>query len=226
LKLDYGVDNALTPDLLEHSFIVDVKSVDGEMLLYSKGEQLKNSGLSPNKEQFNFNFKYIVPNSSIPGIAYEIRGNVRYDESFQSFDKVVGERATLLYVHNKEGETWYGTLGSGSVTITKVGNEPEEEEVEKITETLPGKTMALTFVKGLVQIKKYGTNEIIRGRRNMQVDPGDTVYTGKGSYVELGSQAGEFAISGYDIILNPMSSYEIPVEKTSNEKKKQSKIDF
>lgn len=181
LEYDYGVDKGLTPDLIEHSFIVDVKYVDGEMLLYSKGEQIKNSGLSPDKSQFNFNFRYIVPNSAIPGIAYEIRGYVRYDDSFQSFDTVIGERVTLVYVHDKEGETWYGTLGNGSVTITKTGNEVEEEEIEDTEDTPQGKSMALTFVKGLVQVKRYGTDEFIRARRNMILNPGDTVYTGKGS---------------------------------------------
>ncbi len=227
LKHNYGVDRGLTPDLIEHSFMVDVKSVDGEMLLYSKGEQLKNSGLSPNKDQFNFNFRYIVPNSAIPGIAYEVRGHVRYDDSFQSFDTVVGERVTLVYVHNKEGETWYGTLGNGSVTITKVGNEvEEEEEIQDVEDTPQGKSMALTFVKGLVQVKRYGTDEFIRARRNMILNPGDTVYTGKGSYADLGSNVGEFAISGHDISLQPRSIFTVPEEKLKVKRKSRMRMIF
>lgn len=226
LEYDYGVDKGLTPDLIEHSFIVDVKYVDGEMLLYSKGEQIKNSGISPDKSQFNFNFRYIVPNSAIPGIAYEIRGYVRYDDSFQSFDTVIGERVTLVYVHDKEGETWYGTLGNGSVTITKTGNEVEEEEIEDIEDAPQGKSMALTFVKGLVQVKRYGTDEFIRARRNMILNPGDTVYTGKGSYADLGSNAGEFAISGHDISLQPRSIFTVPEEKVEVKRKSSVRMMF
>lgn len=47
-------------------------------------------------------------------------------------------------------------------------------------------------MKGIVEVKRAGTDEWIRARRNMPLNPGDTVRTGKNSYADLGCSSGEF----------------------------------
>jgi hypothetical protein len=224
LKHSYGIDRSLTPDLIDHSFVVDIKYVDGQMLLFNRGEEIKNSGMSSNNEQFNFNFVYEVPNSAIPGIGYQITAVVKFNDSLKSFDDISATRLTLYYIHQRDGETRYGSIGNGTFTITKVGNEVEDEPVDHTLQMQDAKPMALTFVKGLVQVKRAGTDQLVRARRNMPINPGDTVYTGRDSYADVGSNMGEFAISGHDFTLMPMSSFVVPHEKVEVPRKSKVRV--
>ncbi|MBM7562492.1 hypothetical protein [Fusibacter tunisiensis] len=82
LKMDYKVSTPITGDLMAHSFVLDVKYKDGEMLLYDRGLLIDNSGMASNNELFFFRFFYEVPDASIPGIGYQIEGSVAFDDSF------------------------------------------------------------------------------------------------------------------------------------------------
>lgn len=219
LKHDLKLDQTLTPDLIDYSFTLDVKYVDGKMLLYNKGELLKNSGLSRDKSMLVFNFIYEVKDSSVSNMAYHIEATVNYDESFQSFDTIVPGRAWLYYIDYKNGEKGYVSLSVAKFKVTKVGSEAQDKATDT-PKPLQGKSMAITFVKGLVQVKRAGTDQLIRARRNMQINPGDTVYTGRDSHADIGSEMGEFAISGHDFMMSPLSTFIVPVEEKFDVPKK------
>lgn len=53
MQQDYDYSDPLPADLINHTFRVDVKSTDGEFLLYHKGELIENSGLGTNKQFFS-----------------------------------------------------------------------------------------------------------------------------------------------------------------------------
>lgn len=85
----------------------------------------------------------------------------------------------------------------------------------------------ITFVRGLVQVKRAGSNEWIRARRNMPLNPGDMVRTLKNSYAELGCRSGEFTQAvGSEIKLMPLSTITVPDTTLTVERKSRVRVMF
>lgn len=224
LKQLYNVEGTLPPDILEREFEVDIKLTDGEYLLFDRGNKLENSGLSRNKELFIFSFKYEVKDSSMKNIMYEIKADLLFNDSTQSFDVIQPKgKASLIYYH----DGGYAYIGVGDFTMDKVGNKPQEDSSKEEGSTFEQRDIprGITFVKGIVEVKRAGTDEWIRARRNMPLNPGDTVRTGKNSYADLGCSSGEFTqATGSDIQLRPYSTITVPDETLKVEKKSKVRV--
>jgi hypothetical protein len=176
-------------------------------------DEMKSSGLSESEYDEMVEFLKNRPTYKSEPFAYHL--DTRYDDTVLKYLRDIGEAYSALLEKNLINE---------SLKTTKAEDEPEKSTIVENNDPLPGKDMALTFVKGLVQVKRAQTGEIIRARRNMILSPGDTVYTGKGSYADLGSQAGEFAIGGHDLSMPPLSRFTVPVEKVVVPKKSRLRI--
>jgi|LSQX01.2.fsa_nt_gb hypothetical protein len=222
----YGVEGTLPPDIAQREFKVDVKSKDGKYLLFDKGEELENTGLARNKEYFIFNFKYEVKDSSMQNIMYEIKADLLFNDSTQSFDTINPKgKASLIYHHN-DG---YSYIGVGDFTMEKIAGKAKEENsnADTVNSILEEREIprGITFVKGIVEVKRAGTDNWIRARRNMPLNPGDTVRTGKNSYADLGCSSGEFTqATGSDIMLRPLSTITVPDKTLKVEKKSKVRV--
>lgn len=221
---DYQYSESLPADLINHTFRVDVKSVDGEFLLYHKGELIDNSGLATNQEIFFFRFYHRVTTSSISNIGYEIKAEAHYDESFQSFDTLIPQNAQLIVFSSIDGEAGYGYIGNCSLEMKKVGGAPEEEPPEETEASRSQLPRALTFVRGRVSIKRADSEEWIWARKGMSLNAGDSIRTGEKGYAEIGMNATEFSITGSEIRMAPQSVITIPDDTLVVEKKSRIRV--
>ena len=223
LQQSYDIKDPLPSDIIQRDFKVDIKYIDGKYLLFDKGEELKNSGLSRDKQFFIFNFKYEVKDSSIDNILYNVEATLHFNEATQSFDIVEPKRLTLEIrtKMKKSDEIGYGSLGNGTFTMDKVGGKDKENSNEEkkpvLEQNIP---RGITFVKGIVEVKRAGSDKWIRASRNMPLNPGDIVRTGKNSYADLGCSSSEFAVAaGSEIQLRPLSIITVPDKTLKVEKK-------
>lgn len=229
IKQSYGLEGTIPEDIIERKFTVDIKYADGEYLLFSKGNELDNPGLSRNKDIFIFDFMYEVTDSSISNILYGVKANLRFNEDTQSFDIVEPQGKINLIYHNNGG---YGYIGIGDFSMDKIaGSQPEEEEEEPEEEESEGVEpeeqipRGITFVKGIVEIKRAGSDKWIRVRGSMPLNSGDIVRTGKNSYAYIGCGTSEFAAAtGSEIQLRPLSVITVPDETLKVEKKSRVRV--
>ena len=119
LQHSYQYTDPLPADLVQHTFTVDVKGVDGEYLLFHKGEAIDNSGLGRDKKTFFFSFFHKVTSSAMQNIGYEIKASVAYDEDYESFDILSPGKASLIVFTQKDGAPGYGYIGNGTLEMWK-----------------------------------------------------------------------------------------------------------
>ncbi|MBN2853247.1 MAG: FecR domain-containing protein [Clostridia bacterium] len=222
LKQSYNFSENLPADVLDNTFLVDVKMVDGEYLVYNKGELLEKNYISSNKQSLYLSFKYRVTSSSVQNIGYDVEAEVQFDESMQSFDTLVPKRVSLIVYTVKNGEASYGYVGNGDLSMRKTGSAPEVEETDEQTGSEEAKSQlprALTFVRGKVTIKRAGSDEWIRARQGMRLEAGDMIKTAESSYADIGMETTEFGISGSEIRMAPVSAITIPDDTLVVEKK-------
>ena len=163
------------------------------------------------------------------------------DEALGEENNEVGEAGQIENAEGIEGQTG-DTIDEGFVEEEEVTEEeaeeekeeeaeeekeeePEEEKEEEPEEEEEPVIRGITFVKGQVQVKRAGSNEWIRARRNMPLNPGDTVRTLKNSYADLGYGTSEFSsVAGSDIRMNPLSVITVPDKTLKVEKKSKVRV--
>lgn len=100
--------------------------------------------------------------------------------------------------------------------------EEEEEEEEEENQQIP---RGITFVKGIVEVKRAGSDKWIRARKSMPLNAGDTVRTGKNSYAELGCSSSEFSTAaGSEIRMNSLSILTVPDRVLKVERKSRVRV--
>lgn len=226
LQHSYQYTDPLPADLVQHTFTVDVKGVDGEYLLFHKGEAIDNSGLGRDKKTFFFSFFHKVTSSAMQNIGYEIKASVAYDEDYESFDILSPGKASLIVFTQKDGAPGYGYIGNGTLEMKKLGDKPAEEEPEE-TDAAEHKSQlprALTFVRGRVAIKRAGSDEWMLARKGMQLNAGDAIKTAEGAYADIGMSTTEFGITGSEIRMAPLSTITIPDDTLVVEKKSRVRV--
>jgi uncharacterized protein YaiE (UPF0345 family) len=108
-------------------------------------------------------------------IAYDVIADASYNDATGDFDIFETRRAALIYGDVDKGTTL------GTATVFQINKVADYE-----SETLQQMPRGLTYVQGIVQIKRSGSDNWIKATKYMQLAAGDVIRTGKNSRADIG----------------------------------------
>jgi hypothetical protein len=202
---------------LKRDIILQIRKIDGSFYLYRGEERLSKTPLRIilSKGNVKVSLSFIVNDLEAQNIYFDVSADAAYNDKTGVFDIFEKRRASLKY------DTGMSSSILGTATTFQINKVTDSKiETTRKSETLQQMPRGLTFVKGIVQIKRAGSDNWIKATKYMQLEPGDVIRTGKNSRADIGMQTSEFApAAGSDIRLGPLSYLTIPDDTLKIERK-------